>query len=67
MNAAHAWVTRQVDEEGFHLVEQKTAAKPFFGPGARGGRGRGRCVCARACVRDTCTCTKGEPVVGKPT
>ena len=32
----------QVDEEGFHLVEQKTPAKPKWGPGARGGRGGGR-------------------------
>lgn len=33
------FVMEQVDEEGFHLVEQKTPAKPKWGPGARGGRG----------------------------
>lgn len=40
------FVMEQVDEEGFHLVEQKTPAKPKWGPGARGRGGRGgmRCV-----------------------
>lgn len=32
------FVMEQVDDEGFHLVEQKTPAKPKWGP-QRGGRG----------------------------
>lgn len=40
------FVIEQVDEEGFHLVDTKTAAKPKWGPGARrpgvaGQQGRG--------------------------
>ena len=32
------FVMEQVDDEGFHLVEQKTPSKPKWGP-QRGGRG----------------------------
>eukprot|EP00285_Hemiselmis_virescens_P012595 CAMPEP_0173390824 /NCGR_PEP_ID=MMETSP1356-20130122/16291_1 /TAXON_ID=77927 ORGANISM="Hemiselmis virescens, Strain PCC157" /NCGR_SAMPLE_ID=MMETSP1356 /ASSEMBLY_ACC=CAM_ASM_000847 /LENGTH=104 /DNA_ID=CAMNT_0014348305 /DNA_START=22 /DNA_END=332 /DNA_ORIENTATION=- len=31
------FVYEQVDEEGFHLVDTKTTAKPKWGPGARRG------------------------------
>lgn len=46
------FVMEQVDEEGFHLVEQKTPAKPKWGP-QRGGRGgmRGGMRCVYFCVR----------------
>ena len=50
------FVMEQVDDEGFHLVEQKTPAKPKWGP-QRGGRGGMRggmrflfqffCICRR--------------------
>ena len=38
------FIVEQVDEEGFHLVDTKTAAKPKWGPrrGGMGGRGGGR-------------------------
>ena len=55
------FVMEQVDEEGFHLVEQKTPAKPKWGPGARGGRGGMRggmryAACAAKRVRQRGRC-----------